>query len=256
MDSKILEREAYTFLSQEKFEEAFRLFKKAAQGYRHEGNHRESALCYASAASCWSKKSGEHIFYNAATCYEKAAIEAQKGLDYEYASLLFKYAAITHERDGEFLDFSKCFYRSKESMRRFLNLALFRPSKIPENSGVSAAGKEKGFFKKLYSWFILTFSYIIWGHGERPHKTFFSGLLIILLFSFFYMSCHLSDSQKVFSPDFFDSLYFSVVTFTTVGYGDFVPVGIAKIGSTLESLAGLFIIPLFVISLSRKYLRA
>ena len=61
-EARILEREAHAFLSQGKFEEAFRLFKKAGYLYKVEGNHKQSALCFASAGGCWSKLSGEKTF--------------------------------------------------------------------------------------------------------------------------------------------------------------------------------------------------
>ncbi len=61
-EPKLLEKEAYDFLAQDKLKEAYSLFKKAAQEYRRVQNHKQSAICYASAASCWCKKSGERTF--------------------------------------------------------------------------------------------------------------------------------------------------------------------------------------------------
>jgi hypothetical protein len=45
------------------------------------------------------------------------------------------------------------------------------------------------------------------------------------------------------------------VTFTTVGYGDIIAVGFNKAVAMLEAFCGIFIMPLFIIGLSRKYLR-
>ena len=106
-EPQLLEKEAYSSLSEERFEEASGLFKKAAQIYKGEKNHKQATLCFASAASCWNKKHGEKTFYNASSSYEKAAREAEQYGDFEYASLLYRYAAINHERDMEFLSFSK-----------------------------------------------------------------------------------------------------------------------------------------------------
>ncbi|RLG31422.1 hypothetical protein DRN98_06575, partial [Methanosarcinales archaeon] len=110
-----LEKQAVLLLEEGKLEEAFEAFKLAAKVYRKEGNHKGASLCFASAASCWTKKIGEKSFYNAARMYELAAKEALISGDPEYASLLYKYAAINYERDGEYLNFSDCFYRSKEA---------------------------------------------------------------------------------------------------------------------------------------------
>ena len=251
----VLERDAYSFLSQEKFEEAFKLFNKAAKAYRNQNNHEQAALCFASAASCWSKKSGEKTFYNAALSYEEATMEAEKSGDFAYASMLYKYAAINSERDGEFLNFSDCFYRSKECYRKFLTYRLIKPSKIHPIVKTAEDRGIKGFLKHLFLWFMLTFSFIIWGHGERPARTFFAGILIIFSSVFLYILGHLLKDGAVFSPSFFEALYFSVITFTTVGYGDVTPIGLSQLVAACESFFGLFIIPIFVIGLARKYLR-
>lgn len=53
-----------------------------------------------------------------------------------------------------------------------------------------------------------------------------------------------------------DSLYFSVVTFTTLGYGDFQPTGaITRTIASLEALAGVFLTGLFIYSLGKQVSR-
>ena len=53
--------------------------------------------------------------------------------------------------------------------------------------------------------------------------------------------------------NFLDCLYFSVVTFTTLGYGDFQPaVGFSRIFVSLESIIGAFTIALFVYTFARR----
>lgn len=49
-----------------------------------------------------------------------------------------------------------------------------------------------------------------------------------------------------------ESLYFSVVTFTTLGYGDWIPLGYAKGLATVESLVGTFIASLLIYVLARR----
>ncbi|MDD5583594.1 MAG: ion channel [Candidatus Omnitrophica bacterium] len=254
-DPKILEGEAYSFLYQEKFDEAFRLFKKAADIYKGQHNHKQAALCFASAASCWSIKSGEKTFYNSAVAYQGAAEEAQASKDFEYASLLYKYAAINYERDGEFFDFSECFYLSKECYRKFLYYLLVNPKRI--SPIVKSAEKKgvKGLARHVYLWLSLTFSYFVWGYGERPLRTLFTGLFVIIVSTILYNLCFLAKNTGVFSPNFLEALYFSVVTFTTVGYGDITPVGLSRVVVMFEAFSAIFIVPLFMVGLSRKYLR-
>ena len=41
-------------------------------------------------------------------------------------------------------------------------------------------------------------------------------------------------------------MYFSVITATSVGYGDIVPVGIAKLLASIQSILTIFISAIFV----------
>jgi len=250
-----LEKEAYSFLSENNFEEAFKLFRKAAKEYSKNDDHKQATLCFTSAASCWNKKYEEKTFHNAAVSYESAAREAEKYGDFEYASLLYKHAAINHERDVEFLNYSNCFYRSKECYRKFLTYRLVSPGKIHPIAKIAEPRGLRGFIKRIFLWIITTISFIMWGHGERPARTFFTGILTVLISSFFYVFGQLSKDGFVFKPGFFEAFYFSVVTFTTVGYGDITPLGFSKLVAAIEAFTGLFIMSLFVIGLSRKYLR-
>jgi tetratricopeptide (TPR) repeat protein len=254
-EPKILEEEAYLFLYQEKFDEAFGLFRKAGDIYRGKGNHKQAAICLAAAGSSWGVKCGEKTFYNSALCYEEASNEAERAGDYEYASLLYKYAAANYERDMELFKFAECFYKSKGCRRKFLTYLLLTPKKIHP---IARTEEEKGimpFARRVLSWLALTFSYIIWGHGERPSRTAVLGIGIILVSALLYTFGHLISGGTAFRPNFFQALYFSVVTFSTVGYGDITALGMSKVIVMFEAMCGLFVMSLFIVGLSRKYLR-
>lgn len=51
---------------------------------------------------------------------------------------------------------------------------------------------------------------------------------------------------------FLDSIYFSVVTFATLGYGDIIPEGVGKVLAILEVLTGLFLVAIFVGKISSE----
>jgi tetratricopeptide (TPR) repeat protein len=251
-EPKIIEAQAYQLLAQEKFSEAFNFYRQAAQLYQKQHQHKQAALCFAAAASCWSKKSGEKRFYAAATSYQEAACQAQLAQDYEYAASLYKYAAMNYERDMDLLNFSECFYLAKEMLRKFFAKSILSPRKF------HAKGEKvnlENLLKHILLWAGLTFSFFIWGHGERPVRTFFAALAIILLSAIFYSQGTLVQGGLNFRPDIFQGLYFSIVTFTTVGFGDITALGINRVVVVLEALSAIFIMPLFMIALSRKYLR-
>jgi TPR repeat protein len=255
IDPGQLEKEAHDSLSQAKYDEAYNLFIRAARASQEGGDHKEAALLFASAASSWSLKLGEKSFLNSAAAYEEAAFEAERSKDFEYASLLYRYAAISYERDMEFMGFSECFYRFKECYRKFLMQSLFFPGRVKH---ITATREKQGFVtsvKRFFKWLAHTASFFIWGHGERPLRTLYCAIGLILACAFIYSQNQLNSANGLFKPGFFEAVYFSAVTFTTVGFGDITPAGFVKLVAIFEAFCGIFVMPIFIVALSRKYLR-
>lgn len=250
-----LEQEAQSLLANGKTEEAYTLFRQVADHYRSRGKHSQAALCFASAASCWGKTYGEKTFYASASLFEQAAQEALKYHDYAYASQLYKLAAVNYARDEEFIDFSECFFASKEAYRRSLFSSHENNDEgIPLDKEIVQKGA-KGTLIKTARWLALTVSCLAWGYGERPVRTLFAALLIIAISAVFYMFAGVMKDGMFINPSYLESLYFSVVTFTTLGYGDMAPVGVSRVIAMLEAFCGIVFMPLFIVGLSRKYLR-
>ncbi len=89
---------------------------------------------------------------------------------------------------------------------------------------------------------------------------------IIVAFAVVYALLGITDGHTIFvaSADssfqeiyenFFQSLYFSIVTFTTVGYGDLTPVGITRLFAAIEAFVGSFTLALFVVVFVKKMTR-
>lgn len=104
--------------------------------------------------------------------------------------------------------------------------------------------RENEFIRKSlkgWNYFTKSLSYYYWEYGRRPHRIIYLSLGIIILFGLIYwLNTDLisaNTSNKNFNVG--DSLYFSTITFTTLGYGDFSPVGWLKILSAIEAFLGV-----------------
>ena len=104
------------------------------------------------------------------------------------------------------------------------------------------------------------------GYGEDPFRVVFFSLLLIFFSSLFYylFGLRFAGVYQAFSLQnsleenvifFFECLYYSVVTFTTLGYGDFIPVGFSRLVAALEAFTGSFTIALFVVVFVKKMTR-
>lgn len=104
------------------------------------------------------------------------------------------------------------------------------------------------------------------GYGERPLRVIMFSMLAVLCFSlaFFLLGLESADGpividfqQSLWSniKHFLECLYFSVVTFTTLGYGDITPMPAARPVAALEAFLGSFTLALFVVVFVKKMTR-
>ncbi len=117
--------------------------------------------------------------------------------------------------------------------------------------------KDNCHFKTLHKWLWSCFLNGIFGYGEQPVKVIISAMSIILIFTFLFMSSGISStgigSSLSISKNFLDCVYFSTVTFTTLGYGDFRPLeGWGRIFAGTEAFIGALMMALFVYTLARR----
>ncbi len=112
--------------------------------------------------------------------------------------------------------------------------------------------------------------WIVCGYGERPTYALITSLEIILIFAIIYLFTGISIGgrlinyrlswfsileKKIILVDFLESLYFSLVTFTTVGYGDIIPTGTSIILSSIEMILGVTMVGIWTATLARKITR-
>ncbi|GAH73209.1 unnamed protein product, partial [marine sediment metagenome] len=101
------------------------------------------------------------------------------------------------------------------------------------------------------------------GYGERPLRAIRTGLGVLFSLALLYWRVgHIFPSPELFNePDhaltFLDALYFSVVTFTTLGFGDWRPDPSHWIRYVVmsEAFIGAFLMALFIVTFARRMMR-
>ena len=107
---------------------------------------------------------------------------------------------------------------------------------------------------------------IFCGYGEEPLRVVLFSLLLILLCAicYFFLGVVSGGELLQFNPAdnfwhqlklFGTCLYYSVVTFTTLGYGDITPIGWSRLFAAFEAFTGSFTIALFVVVFVKKMTR-
>jgi uncharacterized protein YjbI with pentapeptide repeats len=101
------------------------------------------------------------------------------------------------------------------------------------------------------------------GYGTKPFWAVRFSILLIFLFSFAYIwndAIKERDGsvriQRNIAKRFGNALYFSVITFTTVGFGDWYPAKkYSKFFAMIEGFLGWIMLSLFLITLARTWIR-
>ncbi len=187
----------------------------------------------------------ENIIWDKDIIQEQKAnksIDKDEKLDlYQQSEEIYRNLRKTSESDGLF-ETAGLFFQKEMKMRRL---------QMPQNS-----------LKRVISK-IVEFSC---GYGELPFRIIFLSFLIIIFFSIVFFVTGLQSNEYIIKlstsyttyeniGNFLNSLYFSVVTFTTLGYGDILPIGISKLFAAIEALLGGFILALFVVTFVKKMTR-
>ena len=129
-----------------------------------------------------------------------------------------------------------------------------------DNNAIRYFIKEQEFIRKRtkgWKFVFKSLSALYWGYGRKPHRIIWNSLLMIVLFSILYYFNRediLLNNGQADILSIWDCIYFSSTTFTTLGYGDYSPVGLVRIGATLESLLGVLNVGFLVAGFSsNKY---
>lgn len=104
------------------------------------------------------------------------------------------------------------------------------------------------------------------GYGEMPLRLLNISVALIFIFALLHGLTGIIQGGELIQINaqqsllqnfnhFVISLYFSTVTFTTLGYGDISPVGVSRFIAAVEAFAGSFTIALFVVVFVKRMTR-
>mgnify|MGYP005841370623 CR=1 FL=1 len=183
-------------------------------------------------------------------------------------------SAYTRVNEKTFL--GRAVFNAKERMEAVSTSEAYRLfSKLFENCNIPDMSGEYFYLSKKAEINLLggftrikaILGYITCGFGERPSFSLLSSLAVVLVCGFLYMmlGVNVGNEFKSFIPligmpmppfaDVVNWFHFSLVTFTTVGYGNVVPVGGSIIVSGVEMVLGVIMVGTWVSTLVRKMTR-
>lgn len=212
--------------------------------------HQKAGYWESAAAKCksankknyykWFKKAAEmyqiqSVHYKAAQCFKSAAegiSESKAGSKERLEVDMLRQSRVQYALDG--------------------NSELASAMFVRENNAELALAKNS---KK----FVLFASKILSSYGESPRRVLLWIIGIWLANAFIYYWIGIQPSSPgsdVVYKDVGSSLYYSIVTFTTLGYGDFSPAsGWGRFFSGLEAFSGLFFSSLLIVTVVRRFTR-
>jgi len=212
-----------------------------------------------------------------------------KGAPHIETARTFRLLRIAFQSSGMRQEASECYFRERVYSRK----SEFRPYLLPENRGkfpnlpyggsirsmlslinrglIDSADRQRAlveivkaklkmwFYPRYFSrlipyrmrWFSSLIQSALWGYGERPLRIVGFAVSVISIYAAFYHNHGFNNGQVL--RDWRDSIYFSTVTFTTLGYGDIFPTSPWwKLLCASEALVGAFTMGLVVAGFSNR----
>jgi uncharacterized protein YjbI with pentapeptide repeats len=114
------------------------------------------------------------------------------------------------------------------------------PRRLFETAASAWSRNLPDFMKSWLFWFVF-------GYGEKPLRVALVSGSVMLAYAAMYTLCHVLDE-----PGIVTALYFSIVTFTTLGYGDLKPRYEFRLLAASEAVIGLLLSGMFLFTLARR----
>lgn len=138
---------------------------------------------------------------------------------------------------GHFADAGELAYAERNHEREVLRQQALAP-------GIDSLAR----LRALALWLDAVLFNWIWGYGERPWRLAVTMIAAILAFGTLQFAL-----DAIPGHDWWEYVYFSGITFLTIGFGDLVPVGfLPRLLSMLEGAAGILFIGMPIASATKK----
>jgi hypothetical protein len=128
----------------------------------------------------------------------------------------------------------------------WISLTRFLPDGVPRTMVIIGLG---AVFVGLFLWLLVTQVRTVLGGTKRIGVDLalvsLNLALLVVAFGWMYHMIGIVDSttqQSSVVNDFMTCIYYSIVTFTTLGYGDFYPQGPGRVLAAMEALTGYLIL--------------
>lgn len=188
-----------------------------------------------------------------------AGYEPARELNARAIELTYLKAANAAKSQGD-RDAAVEFSIKKAHHRRSKNLALFNDTGLPRSRRFTKGGEVVG----NYAW------HLVCGYGYRLWRILAASIVVVVTWGLMYALLPLVDEGSGTTDKIqgitelsqlttlggwgivVDNVYFSLVTFTTVGYGDVNPLGYAKALAAIEGALGVLLASLVIFVLGRR----
>lgn len=241
------------------YNEAAQKYKEAREFFKKIGEDKLFAKCLAAHAENMIKyylsiRDIEAYSHNIIDFYIKK-IKEIKSLPLKLSKLDIYDISIT-----EFHELEKIF--KNNYMNDLRDKVYYEKTKLYHRQFWEKARNQKNLWQKskniLYSILHLFFN-IYCGHGALIIRPIGFSLSIVFLFSLFFCCFSLIDyaNPTMGNPiGWLQSLYFSVITFTTLGFGDIIPINcIGQALATIEVMLGYLLLGTLIAILIRRITR-
>lgn len=174
-------------------------------------------------------------FYNV-----NARQASKKDLAFESTYRTFKKVYADQGDDKKAIEY---FLLEKEMERQRIRQHIFtyqRWGLFKENKKEEIINNIKHSTFSLAKFISLWINNFYWGYGRKPFRVVRNSVAIIILFAliYFFNQSYMNHPVNEVGMSFSDSLYYSTVTFTTLGYGDFSPLSYLRVVAAIEAFFG------------------